>query len=104
MPLKLQIRELENMTVKLDRLILGANPFTGVDHFLNERAREKSVRFDPKETLDVMKIAFESGATGFNFATDERGYALLRALNDNAVNTPLGLYAMIPDMKKYVTA
>jgi hypothetical protein len=92
------------MNSNLDQLILGVNPFSNVDHFLRERARERSTRLDKNKISETLLRAFESGARGFNFATDETGFALLKNLGACGYNGEIGLYPMIPDTQTYVSA
>jgi hypothetical protein len=88
---------------ELDRLILGTNPLVGTNHYLNERARERSANLDNAEIMKVVENALEYGATGLNLSTDEKGYILLELLRNLESSTPLGLYVMVPDVSKYVS-
>ena len=90
--------------MSLDPMILGVNPFAGVSHFSGQRAREKSAVTTPNDISQVMRHSFDAGATGFNVAVDDRGYELLKILSEIRTPHEIGIYALVPDTKKYVTA
>lgn len=83
----------------VERLILGCNPLTGYDHYLSERPRNPERWRTPADRLQVMKVAFQSGAQGFNFNSGPEGASLLSALKEDGFDMPLGLYPMVPDGK-----
>lgn len=92
------------MSEHVDRLILGTNPFSGTDHFLAERARLRKLTLDADQIRRVMESAFASGASGMNVGTDARGYQIIRALGEISSKEKIGVYALVPDTRKYVTA
>jgi hypothetical protein len=88
---------------KIDRFILGTNPLVGIDHFLNERARERRFLLDQARIVRVVEAAVKSGAMGINIGVDEAGYSILESLGEIDFKEEIGLYVMIPDVSKYVS-
>jgi hypothetical protein len=88
--------------LNLDRLILGANPLCGVDHFSSDRARERSLQLSRDKILAVVKASFSAGATGFNFSPHPIVYNILKKLREEECSYAFGLYPMFPDTQTYV--
>jgi len=49
-------------------LLLGDNPFIGVSHLAQERARQELREATLENKVKVVKAAIEGGATGFTFS------------------------------------
>lgn len=88
----------------LDTYILGANPLSGVDHFLPERARERALLLNKDRIISVIIRSLQSGAQGFNFGANPTTYGLLRTLRDSGFDEPFGLYPIVPDLQIYVSS
>ena len=88
----------------LDRLILGSNPLYGVDHFSSERARERSARLNTHRRIEVAKVAFSAGATGFNFSPHPAISNILKGLKEEGYSKRIGLYPILPDTQTYITS
>jgi hypothetical protein len=57
----------------MDRVILGDNPFFGVNHRSEEMGMESARRFqETKAILDVLDAAYDAGIRGFSFSTHDR--------------------------------
>jgi uncharacterized protein (DUF486 family) len=82
-------------------LLVGDNPFQGVSHLSQGRARErgKEVR-DPKYGAELVRLSLENGANGFMFSISETTLSILRILSKNG-KTPK-LYAIAPAASDYV--
>ena len=89
--------QLTETQARLDRIVVGANPLTGVDHFLGERARERSIRLTDEAIRQTLNTAFHSGATGFTFNVGEPTRLLLGTLLPPPRDAEVGLYGLVPD-------
>lgn len=87
----------------LDRIILGGNPLSGVDHFLPERARMRVGSITDEMAASIIVQSSKAGAQGFNFGVTNGMIAILRKLNERKLDCPLGLYPIIPDTQRYVS-
>jgi len=78
-------------------ILVGDNPFHGVSHLSQERAR---VRGDavttPEYAADLVMISLENGADGFMFSVSETTLSILRILGEKDVANGLRLYAITP--------
>lgn len=82
--------------LKLDRYLLGDNPFIGVDHLSQERARERQTRLNASNIYRVVTAAIASGAGGLLFTTHPMMYTVLRDMRKQDKGTKLGLYPILP--------
>ena len=85
-------------------MILGHNPFIGVDHLSQERGRERATRFaDPRAIESLVDDALELGVDAMMVSTHRRVRDLLEvlAVNERARRT-LRFYPMIPYAQGYV--
>jgi hypothetical protein len=85
-------------------LIIGDNPFQGISHLSQERARTRSetVISPAEKAADVVLAALKSGADGFSFSVGEATLSILRTLRERKVIDQLKLYAMVPYAFEYV--
>lgn len=87
----------------IDRVILGDNPFFGVNHRSEEAGMESARRFqDPREIVKVLDVAYDLGIRAFSFSTHER----VRGICDHFRADPeryadLRLYPALPYAHKY---
>lgn len=79
----------------IDQLILGTNPFSGVDHFSSERASERLLAVTTESAARVFDAAVEAGASGFNFERSS-SRLLFREIEKRHWSSKLGLYPMLP--------
>jgi hypothetical protein len=57
----------------MDRLLLGDNPFFGVNHMSEEKARAQALRFQsPRAVIEVLDAALDEGIRTFMCTTHER--------------------------------
>ncbi len=86
-----------------DRLLLiGDNPFHGVSHFSQARARLRQAGITtPSRAVGVVAAAVESGANGFLFSVNETTLAILHTLRETR-QMPERLYAIVPYSYGYV--
>jgi hypothetical protein len=92
----------KNGTPEIERYLLGDNPFIGVDHLSQERARERLNRLSVKRIVDVIDAAFESGAQGLLFSTHPIIYDALKLMKARSHPTVFGLYPLLPYAQEYV--
>jgi len=86
----------------LHRYLLGDNPFIGVDHLSQERARERQNRLDTTKILEVIKTAIANGAEGLLFSTHPVMYDVLKQMETRADDPTIGLYPILPYAQSYV--
>jgi hypothetical protein len=87
---------------RIDRFLLGDNPFLGVDHLSQERARQKQRKEKSPTIPTVMKAAFESGAEGVTFSTHPIMYNAFKQLKEEEYDDTFGLYPVVPAADVYV--
>lgn len=85
------------------RLLVGDNPFHGISHLSQERARQR-----PTEQADLssyaanlVKLSLENGAGGFMFSVDETTLSIIKNLN-SSYSGDVHLYAIAPYAYEYV--
>jgi len=85
-------------------LLLGDNPFIGVSHLAQERAREEQNEAALENKVRVIEAALEGGATGFTFSTHSSNLELLKYLSENRPDLAgrLNYYVLVPYAAKYV--
>jgi hypothetical protein len=93
---------MSNIFPTLDKFLLGDNPFTGVDHLSQERARERLARLDTKKIVQVIDTAFANGAQGLAFSTTPIIYEALREMKRRGDKIDFGLYPLLPYAQTYV--
>lgn len=82
-------------------LLVGDNPFHGVSHLSQGRARERNQEIaDPEYCAKLINLALENGADGFMFSISETTLAILKILNRNGEMPRL--YAIAPAASDYV--
>jgi hypothetical protein len=84
-------------------LLVGDNPFHGISHLSQERAR---VRDDgvayPEYAANLVMTSLENGANGFTFSVSEMTLSILRIINESGRVNSLRLYAIVPYAFEYV--
>jgi hypothetical protein len=84
-------------------LLVGDNPFHGISHLSQERAR---VRGDASTHLEyaanLVITSLENGANGFMFSVSETTLSILREIREKGEIERLSLYAIVPYAYEYV--
>jgi hypothetical protein len=84
-------------------LLVGDNPFHGISHLSQERAR---VRGDgaayPEYAANLLLTALDNGANGFMFSVSEMTLSILRIIHKNGRTKTIKLYAIVPYAFEYV--
>jgi hypothetical protein len=84
-------------------LLVGDNPFHGISHLSQERARSRSKAIDSTEgKADVVLTALESGADGFMFSVSDTTLSILRNMRERKSISGVKLYPIIPYAFEYV--
>jgi hypothetical protein len=82
-------------------LIVGDNPFQGISHLSQKRARERDLKIiDPEYCAGLIKLSLENGADGFMFSISDTVLAIIRVLKHKG--TMPRLYAIAPAASDYV--
>jgi len=86
-------------------VLLGDNPFIGVSHLAQEKARGEQIDLSAIDMkINVIKAAIEGGITGFTFSTHQSNLELLQYMNNNCPDTlkKLNYYILVPYAQEYV--
>jgi len=85
-------------------LLVGDNPFQGISHLSQERARTRgeTVVSAADKAANVVMTSLENGADGFAFSVSELTLAILRTLRESSKIDQVSLYAMVPYAFEYV--
>jgi hypothetical protein len=82
-------------------LLVGDNPFHGVSHLSQDRARERNQEItNPQYCANLIKLSLENGADGFMFSVSETTIAILKILIQSGEMPKL--YAIAPAASDYV--
>ncbi|MGD6806469.1 MAG: hypothetical protein ACQCN4_05880 [Candidatus Bathyarchaeia archaeon] len=83
------------------RLLIGDNPFHGISHLSQVRARERSEQNSVEQAARLVELSLQNGADGFMFSVDETTLSILAKLRQKG--SDLGsLYAIAPYAYEYV--
>lgn len=84
-------------------LLVGDNPFHGISHLSDDRARERGNEISRSDfAAKLIQKSFENGADGFMFSVSETTLSALRLLRENLNTEPPLLYAIVPYAYEYV--
>ena len=84
-------------------LLVGDNPFHGISHLSEERARARGNEINmPDYAAKLVQVSLENGADGFMFSVSETTLSILRTLRKNMDNNSPLLYAIVPYAYEYV--
>ena len=84
-------------------LLVGDNPFHGISHLSQERARVRAdVTSQPEYAADLVMISLENGANGFMFSVSEMTLSILQIIRETGRDKRPRLYAIMPYAFEYV--
>lgn len=87
----------------MDSFLIGDNPFIGVSHLSQARARERVERLQLKQIMKVMEKAISCGASGYTFSTHPVNFEILKGLREvEVLGRSFGLYPVLPYAEGYV--
>lgn len=82
--------------------LVGDNPFHGISHLSQERARARGERAtSPEEAAELVLTALQNGANGFMFSVSDLTLSMLRFMKKRKSGN-LDLYAIVPYIFEYV--
>jgi len=84
-------------------LLVGDNPFHGISHLSQERARVRGDAMTyPEYAANLVMTSLENGADGFMFSVSEMTLSILRTIRKMGGGKRLRLYAIVPYVFEYV--
>jgi hypothetical protein len=84
-------------------LLIGDNPFHGISHLSQERARKRVGGIDSAAgKADVILAAMNNGADGFMFSVSDVTLSILKNLRERREIDRVKLYAIVPYAYEYV--
>jgi hypothetical protein len=88
----------------IDPILLGHNPFFGVDHLSKDRGAEREARFgDTSRIMDMVRFAVDNGVHGMMMSTHARANLIAEAVrNDARLLETMNFYPNLPYIAKYV--
>jgi len=91
------------MSEKERALIVGDNPFLGISHLSQDRARSRGNTLNnPEYCARLVSISVMNGANGFMFSVNDKNLSILRELRKEGTIENLELYAIVPYAYEYV--
>jgi len=84
-------------------LLVGDNPFHGISHLSQERARVRDDALTyPEHAANLVVTSLENGANGFMFSVSDTTLSILRVIRERGEGRRLSLYAIVPYASEYV--
>lgn len=84
-------------------LLVGDNPFHGISHLSQERARARdNYATFPEKAAELVMTSIENGANGFMFSVSDLTLAILRVIREKGRADELELHAIVPYAFEYV--
>lgn len=85
-------------------LLVGDNPFHGISHLSQERARSRSeiIESPAEQAANVVSTALQNDADGFSFSVSELTLSILKTLRLRKKIAQVQLYPMVPYAFEYV--
>lgn len=86
----------------IDPILLGDNPFMGVDHLSQERARLRGIA-TANHVVDILEFAYEHGVKGFVASTHPQLKGIIEYMNEYTVlSKKISFYPILPYAYGYV--
>ena len=92
-----------HLTLELDNVILGTNPFVGISHFSSERGREGVMTMDRAKVASIATAALEAGADGISFSVSPLITEMLNDITCIGTDRTIGMYPIVPNTEIYAT-
>lgn len=84
-------------------LLVGDNPFHGISHLSQERARARGNETDQAEyAAKLVVTSLENGASGFMFSVSETTLSILQIIGEKTGSKSPAFYAIVPYAYEYV--
>ncbi|MEM7165317.1 MAG: hypothetical protein AAF581_07630 [Planctomycetota bacterium] len=89
-----------------DRIVLGHNPFFGVDHLSRERGAAREAKFEASDAIvEMIRYAQSEGVGGLMMSTHPRANLVADTVRGvPELRDSLRLYPLLPYVNKYVRA
>ncbi len=103
MTVQVKVQERWNMLIKTDSILLGDNPFFGVDHLSQERARKKAlISQDFNNAINVIKFCYDMGVRGMVVSTHPNLKDLINKIqNNSSLTNKIDFYPILPGFSEY---
>jgi hypothetical protein len=90
--------------IHIDPILLGHNPFFGIDHLSQETGNFKAAQFeDTHRIIEVLLHCHDLGVRGMMMSTHPRASAISEQLGkENTLSKHWRLYPLVPYIQKYV--
>ena len=83
-------------------LLVGDNPFHGISHLSQERARKRASDTGYAAQSEIVLAAIDCGAEGFMFSVSDTTLSILRHIRESEEIERVGLYGIVPYAYEYV--
>lgn len=84
-------------------LLVGDNPFHGISHLSQERARSRGGEIHLADyAAKLVLTSLENGADGFMFSVSDMTLQILKTVSEQTKENPPQLYAIVPYAYEYV--
>jgi hypothetical protein len=84
-------------------LLVGDNPFHGISHLSQERARARGGEINLADyAAKLILTSLDNGANGFMFSVSETTLQILKTVSEKTKENPPALYAIVPYAYEYV--
>jgi hypothetical protein len=91
------------MSEKEMAFLVGDNPFLGISHLSQDRARSRgNVLDDPRHCARLISLSVTNGANGFMFSVGDKTLSILEELRKEEMIRDIDLYAIVPYAFEYV--
>ena len=89
---------------RFDSILLGDNPFYGVDHLSHERARQRGTKIHGVDNMvDVITCSYEAGINGMVVATRPKLKELIAQIRQRSdIIDKLDFFPVMPYAQGYV--
>lgn len=93
-----------NILTRFDSIVLGDNPFFGIDHLSNERSRKRSKQYQNFDlAVEIIKSSYELGIRDMMVGTRPRLNELIKSLKKNSnLHKKFKFHAVLPYTQDYV--
>ncbi len=89
--------------MQLEKIILGHNPFFGVDHISQEQGNIKELKFEDRNLItDVLNYANSLGVNAMMMSTHPRAEVVADIIKNDSNLSKMKIYPLLPYIAKYV--
>ena len=89
--------------MKLEKIILGHNPFFGVDHLSQEKGNQKELMFEDRKLISsTLNYAHDLGINAMMMSTHPRAETIAEIIKSDSVLRNFKVYPLLPYIAKYV--